>query len=348
MKPGGTALKTRLAVNIDAVADLIVRTQEESGEIPWFAGDKTDPWDHVESAMGLAIGGYLAEARRAYGWMRRMQLSDGSWYAAYRNGEPEDCTRDTNMTSYVAVGVFHYYLITGDRSFLARYWDCIEAAVDFAVDMQAPGGEIHWAKNPEGRIDPMALLTGSSSVFMSLKCALAAGAVLDCHRPDWREALAALGDAVSRKPHRFNQTKARFSMDWFYPVLCGALTGEAAQKRIDALWRKFVVPGHGVRCVSDEPWVTMAETSEFCLALAAMGNEELARTVFSWTVDKVFDDGSYWCGYTVPDMITWPEDKITWTNAVVLMAADALYHLTPASRIFNHRFWQAPIRGNGL
>lgn len=342
MKPGGPALKTRLAVNVEAAAECIARTQKANGEIPWFEGDKTDPWDHVEAAMGLNIAGFRDEARRAFAWLRRRQLPDGSWYAAYRHGQPDDRTRDTNMTTYVAVGVFHDYLITGDKDFLAGMWKTVEAAVDFAMGMQAPGGEIYWAKSPEGRVDPIGLLTGSSSVYMSLKCALAAASVLGEQRPDWRAAMAALGQAIRSKPHHFNQTKSRFSMDWFYPVLSGAVQGESAQRRIDAQWRKFVVPGHGVRCVSDEPWITMAETSELCLALAGMGNIDLARTVFNWIVDKTFEDGSYWCGYTFPDMTLWPEDKFTWTNAVVIMAADALYDLTPASRIFSHRFWQSP------
>ena len=76
------------------------------------------------------------------------------------------------------------------------------------------------------------------------------------------------------------------------------------------------------------------------LALAAIGNQGLAEIVFSWICDKRFTDGSYWCGHTVPDMVVWPEEKITWTNAVLLMAADALYNLTPASRLFCHRCWQ--------
>jgi hypothetical protein len=42
-------------------------------------------------------------------------------------------------------------------------------------------------------------------------------------------------------------------------------------------------------------------------------------------------------------MTVWPEEKITWTNAVVLLAADALFDLTPAGRIFNHRFWRSPV-----
>ena len=45
-------------IHIDAICRLIIGLQRETGEIPWHAGGKTDPWDHVESAMGLAVGGY--------------------------------------------------------------------------------------------------------------------------------------------------------------------------------------------------------------------------------------------------------------------------------------------------
>ena len=96
-----------------------------------------------------------------------------------------------------------------------------------------------------------------------------------------------------------------------------------------------------MRCVSDEPWVTLAETSELALALAAIDNLDLAAIVFNWISDRKFEDGTYWCGYTVPDIIVWPEEKITWSNAVVLMAADALYQLSPASHLFSHRFWKS-------
>jgi hypothetical protein len=132
-------------------------------------------------------------------------------------------------------------------------------------------------------------------------------------------------------------TKSRFSMDWFYPILCGVLTGDAARGRIEKYWKKFVVQNLGVCCVSDQPWITVAESSELVLALSAMGNDLLAKIVFSWVCDHTFDDGTYWCGFTYPDMVIWPEEKITWTNAVVLLAADALYGLTPAAKLFSHR-----------
>ena len=138
-------------------------------------------------------------------------------------------------------------------------------------------------------------------------------------------------------------TKSRYSMDWFYPILCGAVTGENAQRRIEKHWKKFVVETLGVRCVSDRPWITVAETSELVLALAAMGNTDQSEIVFNWILDRRYEDGSYWCGFTFPDMVVWPEDKLTWTDAVVLMAADSLYHITPASRLFCHDFWKAPV-----
>ena len=331
---------TDLYINVDAVCSVIAETQLPSGEIPWCEGQKTDPWDHVEATMGLSIGGYLSQARRAFEWLARMQLEDGCWYSAYMRGVPADRTRDANLSSYIAVGVFHYYLITADIAFVRRMWPSVSAAIDFALRLQTTEGEIHWAISPAGKVDPMALLTGSSSIYMSLKCALAIAKILGRPTSQWKCALAKLGTAIRHKPHLFNIAKSRYSMYWFYPILAGVLTGAEAHRRIDKYWTKYVVADRGVRCVSDEPWVTIAETSELAIALAAMGNLELAKIIFSWIADRRYEDGSYWCGFTYPEMIIWPEDKITWTNAVALMAADAIYNLTPAGQLFCHQFWE--------
>ncbi len=343
MKSSPSKSKQELAVDIDSVSSLIVKIQKKNGEIPWAHGEKTDPWDHVEATMGLTIGGYYEEAKRAFIWLKESQLEDGSWYASYRNGEPEDRTHDTNMSSYIAVGLFHYFLITGDWQFIREMWYTLEGGISFALSLQTPEGEIHWAKSPDGLTDPIALLTGSSSVYMSVKCALALAGLLGIRKPQWRASLHKLGDAIRHKPHLFNMTKSRFSMDWFYPVLSGAITGAGAQRRIEKYWRKFIVKDQGVRCVSDQPWITMAETSELCLALSAIGNNNLSGIVFNWIQNRTFEDNTFWCGYTYPDITVWPEDKMTWTNAVVLMAADALYELTPGAKLFNHRFWESSI-----
>ena len=335
----GFKYKQNLSVDIEALVHLIAAHQRPDGEIPWCAGQKTDPWDHVEAAMGLAIGGRFGAARKAFRWLAANQLADGSWYAAYREGRPQDKTRDSNLSAYIAVGLYHFYRVTGDDDFMAAMWPTMDRAIDFAVGLQAKEGPIYWALDPAGRIDRMALLTGSSSVYMSLKCALALAAVQGNSRPAWEAARDRLGHALRHKRPLFNMTKSRFSMDWFYPILAGALTGDDARRRIDKYWKKFVVEGQGVRCVFDEPWVTIAETCELVLALSAMGHTDLAGIVFGWISDKRFEDGTFWCGYTFPDMVVWPEDKITWTNAVVLMALDALFQLTPAHDLFSHDHW---------
>lgn len=327
-------------MDVAAVGAAIARVQRPSGEIPWCEGDKTDPWDHVEAAMGLAVAGFHEAAREAFAWLMAMQLPDGAWHAEYRDGLVVQERRDPNMSSYIAVGALHHYLVTGDREFLEWSWCSVEAAVDFALSMQAETGEIHWSLNPDGRVDPMALLTGSSSIYMSIKSALAIGEILGKSRPRWKRGLRTLGAAIAHRPYLFNMTKSRYAMDWFYPILSGAVTGDTARKRVERYWRKFVVKGQGIRCVSDQPWVTVAETAEFCLALDALGNTPLADIIFQWICEKRFEDGSYWCGFTFPEMTVWPAEQMTWTNGVMLMAADALYGLTPAGRLFSHDFWK--------
>ncbi|MDA7775472.1 hypothetical protein N8993_14970, partial [Pseudomonadales bacterium] len=63
--------------------DYIARVQQSSGAIPWFEGGSLDPWDHIESAMGLTIGQRFEEARAAYQWLIDNQTEKGTWLAAY-------------------------------------------------------------------------------------------------------------------------------------------------------------------------------------------------------------------------------------------------------------------------
>ena len=67
------------AVEMELTADFIAGLQKPSGEIPWSKGGKTDPWDHVESAMGLAVAGRLAEAKKAYGDRKSTRLNSSHY-----------------------------------------------------------------------------------------------------------------------------------------------------------------------------------------------------------------------------------------------------------------------------
>lgn len=327
------------ALNLDSITDFITGLQKDSGDIPWHEGGKTDPWDLVETIMGLNIGGRFEASFKAFQWLKNIQNSDGSWFSYYIDGQPEDRTRETHMAAYISVGLFHTWLLTQDRPFIRKFWPVMERAVDYSVSLQTPTGEIYWARSPEGRVDRMSLLTGSSSIFLSLKCALALADLLGKRKKEWESAFEKLRISLNEHTHNYNVSKSRFSMYWFYPVLSGAFIGKKAQQRIEKQWSRYVIEGQGARCVSDQPWVTIAETAELVLTLYAMGNLKKAKIVFSWIVDRVYDDKTFWCGYTYPDMVIWPEEKISWTNAVVLMAADALYGLTPASCLFSHDAW---------
>ena len=118
-------------VDIAATAEFILDVQQTDGEIPWSRGGKTDPWDHVESAMGLTVGGCYEAAKRAYIWSSKSQMEDGSWWSYYENGEPqEEAYKDSNMTAYIAVGALHSYLATGDYEFLGTLWPTVSKAMD--------------------------------------------------------------------------------------------------------------------------------------------------------------------------------------------------------------------------
>ncbi len=93
-------------------------------------------------------------------------------------------------------------------------------------------------------------------------------------------AVGRLGHAIAVHPESF-VLKDRWSMEWYYPVLGGAVRGPQAMARIDERWDDFVVPDLGIRCVDDRPWVTGAETCELVMALDAMGDSARAHEQFA-------------------------------------------------------------------
>ncbi|MEV4276301.1 prenyltransferase [Actinoplanes xinjiangensis] len=317
------------ADDIRATVAGIAAEQEESGAIPWYAGGQLDPWDHVEAAMALDVGGETGRAEAAYDWLRRTQRTDGSWASRYEEGGVvADPTAETNHAAYLAVGCWHHFLCTGDDDFLARMWPAVRTALDFVTGCQAPGGEIWWAAG-----DEVALLTGSSSIHQALRCGVAIAERVGEPQPDWELAADLLAHAIRRHPVAFAD-KDRFSMDWYYPVLGGALRGEPAQRRLRERWDEFVVPGRGARCVSDRPWVTGAETCELALALDTLGDRDAAAELVAAMQHLREADGSYWTGLVLTDGVRWPVERTTWTAAAVVLAVDALHAAHPRSAIF--------------
>ncbi|TVL89995.1 prenyltransferase [Streptomyces sp. SAJ15] len=309
----------------------IAAAQREDGAIPWFRGHHLDPWDHVEAAMALDAAGEHERARAAYRWLARHQNPDGSWYAAYPDlpdgvdaAGPTDRGVETNFCAYVAVGVWHHYLSTGDDAFLDSMWPTVLAAIECVLLLQQPGGQIGWRRDPDGTEVADALLTGNSSIYQALRCALAIAEHREEPQPDWEVAAGRLAHAIRHHPERF-LAKDRYSMDWYYPVLGGAVTGAAAKERIESGWDRFVVPGLGVRCVVPNPWVTGGESCELALALWVMGESDRAVEILQWIQPHLrADDGMYWTGYVFDDQAVWPEERTTWTAGSLLLAVAAL------------------------
>ena len=326
--------------DLHRTADSIQALQLPNGMIPWYPGGHCDPWNHVETAIALDIMGRSEAASAAYHWLADVQRADGSWFNYYLpDGSIEDTKLDTNVTAYVAAGVWAHWLCTRDTAAVESLWPMVRAALDWVMSMRRHDGTILWAREVDAAPWDYSLLTGSSSIRHALHCGAAIGDLLGDPRPEWTLAADAIDQVISSNLEAF-EPKKRWAMDWYYPVLTGALTGASAKARMAEGWDRFVMDDRGVRCVDDEQWVTAAETSECAIAHCAIGDRETARELLLWTLSHRRADGAYWTGIVYPvdpdkTIVHFPADEYSaYTAAAVIMAADAISGGSPASTLF--------------
>lgn len=323
---------------VAATARAIAAMQEPCGAVPWTTGEHVDIWNHVEAAMAMLVGGEVEAAERAYAWVPTMQRADGSFPMKIVANTVEDERGETNMSAYFAVGLWHHWLMRRDLDVLRTYWPTVRSALDFVVSLQTGWGGIAWTP-----VDDFCLLTGNASIYHSLRAGVALADLLDDPQPEWELAGGRLGHAIREHEDRFAD-KSTYSMDWYYPVLGGALRGEAAHDRLAGRWADFVVPGLGIHCVDTNPWVTGAETCELAMALDVLGDHARARALLADMQHLREDDGRYWTGWVYdtgrtdePSDVHWPHEHTTYTAAAVVLAVDALGetfgHSTPGSGI---------------
>ncbi len=323
------------AEQVAETAASIAGMQEPDGAIPWTVGEHTDVWNHVEAAMALVVGGELEAATKAYEWVARAQRPDGSWPMKFVAGTVEDHSTESNMNAYIAVGVLHHWKVLQDRAFVERLWPVVRRALDRVVDLQLPFGGIawsqEWADGAPAAVNPDALLAGSSSIYQSLRAGVALAELMDEPQPEWELAGGRLGHALREHRDRFLD-KSTFSMDWYYPVLGGAVRGPAADTMLASRWDEFVVEGLGIRCVDTNPWVTGAETCELVMALASISDDR-AWQLFADVQHLRSDDGKYWTGLVYPENVNWPVEHTTYTAAAVILAWDVLTDTTPGAGV---------------
>ena len=119
------------------------------------------------------------------------------------------------------------------------------------------------------------------------------------------------------------------------PVLGGVFGRAQAKARLAGRWQVFVKEGMGCRCVSDEPWVTAAETCECAMAYLRTGDAATSRQLLGWAQRHRDEAGSYHTGIVYPEQVHFPAaETSTYTAAAVILAADALAGSSPTSALF--------------
>ena len=320
------------------LGEYIAKCQNRLGAIAWEPNGKVDPWDHVESIMALNLLDFKEEALKGFDWLISSQEQDGSWYSEYQGEKITNLNKETNFCAYISSGALHHFLNFKERSFLEKIWPTLKKSIEFVISGQTDEGDILWAKDDNEEWMDDSLLTGCASIFKSLNDFNKIAKTLGYEEFILKEEIKNLKDSIINKSERFDRTwesKARYSMDWYYPVLCGIHNKQDSKKIINERWDEFVVPGLGCKCVSEEPWVTVAESCELILALNKIDEKKTALEIFE-NISKLIDqkDKLFWTGYVYKDDKFWPIEKPSWTAAAVVLAANSLFEFNSTSNFF--------------
>ena len=320
------------------LGEYITKGQNRLGAIAWEPNGKVDPWDHVESIMALNLLDFKEEALKGFDWLISSQEQDGSWYSEYQGEKITNLNKETNFCAYISSGALHHFLNFKERSFLEKIWPTLKKSIEFVISGQTDEGDILWAKDDNEEWMDDSLLTGCASIFKSLNDFNKIAKTLGYEEFILKEEIKNLKDSIINKSERFDRTwesKARYSMDWYYPVLCGIHNKQDSKKIINERWDEFVVPGLGCKCVSEEPWVTVAESCELILALNKIDEKKTALEIFE-NISRLIDqkDKLFWTGYVYKDDKFWPIEKPSWTAAAVVLAANSLFEFNSTSNFF--------------
>ena len=312
--------------------------QYKSGAIPSNEDGTHDPWDHIESIMGLNIYKDIEASKSAFNWLTHHQNSDGSWYAKYYKTDAIEKNKPTHFSPYIAVAALHFFRIFKDINFLQSIWSSIELAVNFSVELQQDNGTIPWSINNNSQIENDYLLTGCSSILKSIECSIALSKILNKTEniEKWKKAHLLLSNAIQEPDGKFDLIKdrKRFSMDWYYPILSGCLKQQEKLHYINKIFKDFYLDGIGIKCVIEEPWVTVAETSEFILALMCAGYDDEAKRLLFDVLNISDEEGIPFMGWQYEQNIFWPEEKPSWTAAALMLSADCVFDYSDASDLF--------------
>ena len=323
----------------EPIADYILDCQSMTGAIPSLKNGSLDPWDHIESIMGLTVMGHYDAAKQGFDWLFKNQNPDGSWFSEFKNDQPIIKNRQTHFSCYLSVGLLHYAKITKDIDFIESNWKNISEAINFSINLQNKNGTIPWCLNEDNKPDEDYLITGSSSILKSLECSIALFILLGAKDKKllerWESAYTKLQGALRKPDNLFDKkiSRKRFSMDWYYPVISGAFSIKESKIIIKNTLKEFYIEGIGIKCVKEEPWVTVAETNEFIMAAIKADELALAKNIFIEALSISDENNIPYMGWQYEENIFWPDEKPSWTAAALILAADAIFRFTDGNNI---------------
>ena len=289
----------------------IISNQSSSGAIFWDEKGKCDPWDHCECLIALAIYEEWEYFWKGVNWFITNLNEDGLIYAEFQNEKPSKLHYESHHAPYIIMPLIQASLIDKEQDYkkiltneqLLKLENIFEALNDFKDE----DGYFYWAKDSNGYSDN-SLITASMSIFLSL-------VAKDKSFPKFNT------EMWQEKFNRDGVDRSRFSMDFYYPFLAGIKNNK---KEFLDLLDNYYVKGLGVKCVAEEPWVTIAESSECVISALIHDNENIAKQIFNDIQQFQNKDGIFPTGYQYDMEIFWPEENSTWTNAAVIIAAHAL------------------------
>jgi len=332
LRPRAAAVLSARARRASAAA--IAAVQLRSGQIPHGPRGPTDPWNHVEAALALDLAGRHDDAARAYAWLVATERPGGGFLASFsHDGRPNAAHLDTNATCYLATGLLGRYLVTGRPADVRPYLPACFRALALACALEAGSGWLPWSLAPSGEPARESLLAATSSVVSSLRHGARLAAELGGAPPEPLAACAdRLAERVAREEARFAD-RSDYAMDWYYPVLAGALPPQAGRERLEAGATRYVTE-HGVRCRASQRWVTTAETAEAAMAYATVGEVARAEALLATVADKRRAGGAYLTGLVYPERAEFPAGEVTTYSAAAVLLADDVLRRGVAAELF--------------
>ena len=289
----------------------IITNQSLDGYISWDEKGKCDPWDHCECLIALSIYKEWDAFWLGVQWFFDNINDEGLIYAEFQKGKPSKTHFESHHAPYIILPLIQASLIDKKQDYHKvlnqTQLDKLNKIFKALKNFQDKDGFYYWAKNDDGYSDN-SLITATMSIYLSITA---------------KESLAPnlITSLWDKKFDRDGVDRSRFSMDFYYPYLAGIKNNKSEfLKSLES----FYVKGLGIKCVKEEPWVTVAESCECVIAALVHENIQIAEDIFNDIQQFQDSEGIFPTGYQYDLKIFWPEEKSTWTNAAVIIAAHAL------------------------